>query len=450
MAGEKATCECGSAVPVSEESNEGDGADEPAGSAPEGQLPRDGWYVDMDGESVGPRTLEELREEIRNGDMSFSQKVYHRTMDDWKSVSSLPGLASSSMPPPEGASVGTEEEERQWYVRVGGSKYGPYNDKRVQRMLDKNQLRPDSQIWNSEVGQWESVREVEPFASTLSEATSSSSGANASDNEPVSSQENSSSGEKVQKKEETTREEETTHNETTDRAKRRNKEASSRTGLTTNLKGLFQRGEKGKAESNGAQVPSTVLTVEYVDDTEGIETYLKDIVRALESLQDQTDQVQQYVSRLARAMNQQKQRNEKAMKALRRRLDRLYTQLENQPGPAAPAEESEEPPPPPEDMEEPEEYGVPEEYTNDDAHHRAWQVAEVMASDLEVYHEEELEEGVMYGNLEEILEEPIAEARETYSDRTPERVREEVDYFDMALNKLVARKKREMDQEEVS
>lgn len=446
MAGEMATCECGSTVQVPDATpSDTEQAGDSAVETSEEEVPRDGWYVDTNGESVGPKSLQEVRQLIESGELAPSQKVYHRTMDNWQTISSVPALASSSMPVPESIPSDGNGDQPQWYVRVGGSKYGPYRQDRVRKMLDKNQLRPDSQIWSSELGEWKSLQNVEPFASMVSASPPPTPGTGDNADESASSHPKSSSEENVTK--EKPSEEETTRNETTEPSKRRKRETS-QTGLTTNLKGLFQRGDRGKAK--GAQVPSTVLTVEYVDDTEGIETYLKDIVMSLESLQEQTEQVEQYVSRLARAMNQQKKRHEKSMQALRRRIDRLYSQLENMPQQPAAGEEIEPPPAEEEEGPAPEDFGVPEEFSNDDAHHRAWQVAEVMASDLEVYHEDELEEGVRYGNLEDILEEPIAEARETYQDRTPERVREEVDYFDMALRKLVAQKKREMNQEEVS
>ncbi|MFW6457070.1 MAG: DUF4339 domain-containing protein [Planctomycetota bacterium] len=438
MVGEKVTCECGSVLEVSEKKT--------SAASPRSQefhrteqkeAPEKGWYVHQHGESVGPKTLGELQQLIHSGKLQGTDKVYHESLKSWQTVSSLPYLNSRFQPPPIADSRGEEAEDRKWYVRVDGRQHGPYSSEQIRKMVAKNQLQTDSQIWNAEQGNWKPLRSVEPFASIIRDGGLGKTKNQKDRSSHDRKREASSSGQDMSKEEETTHEEEEEAPEN-----KKNAQANTTgqhptpTGLTTNLKGLFQRG--GKDKSPGAQVPSTVLTVEYVDDTEGIETYLKDIVGALEGLQKQTNQMQQYVSRLARALNQQKRQNQESTKALRRRLDRLYSQLENQPGPSDvqedPAKEEKE-------AGNDEEFGVPAEYSNDQAHQRAWQVAQVMASDLEAYHPDEVEEGVMYANIREVLSDEIAEARETYEDRTPERVRQEVDYFDMALRELVARNK---------
>ena len=73
-----------------------------------------------------------------------------------------------------------------------------------------------------------------------------------------------------------------------------------------------------------------------------------------------------------------------------------------------------------------------------------------MASDLEAYHCDSVREGVLYGNLLELLKDSIAEARRTYEQRVPARVAEGFDYLTLALEELTARKKKEMADEAAS
>lgn len=442
MIGKKVTCECGSVMQVSEDSGAEVEEASPGAEEESSEAPEDGWYVQEGGDGVGPHPLTELRRMARDGTLGPDQNVYHTVLGAWQPASSVDALSSEfEAPAPEPGQ--TKTQESQWYVRAGGEKYGPYTSDRIRQMIDKNQLRPRSRIWSAELDEWVELRKVKPFSSIW--------GNDVEEETELVDEKNSQAVPEeppAPPTEEATPQ--TGENVVPDEGVKEETATKEKTGgsLTQNLKGLFRRGGQEGAdrdkEAKVAQIPSTVLTVEYVDDSEGMDAALKEIQQSLKELEETTEQVQQYASRLARAVDQQNRSTNEAIESLRRRLDRLYRKM----GSGAAQKEDVHPPPPPEGEELAEEgFGVPEEFSSDQSHQRAWQVAQVMASDLDAYHEEEVKEAVMYGNLEEILEEPIAEARETFEERTPENVRDEVDYFDMALNQLLAQKKREMEEE---
>ena len=89
------------------------------------------------------------------------------------------------------------------------------------------------------------------------------------------------------------------------------------------------------------------------------------------------------------------------------------------------------------------EYGLPESFASDKDHQEAWRTGRILTAELEAYYPEETREGALSGNLHELLDEEIKEARSSYEQTVPERVLQEHDYFSAAIDALIARKKRE-------
>jgi predicted Zn finger-like uncharacterized protein len=74
----------------------------------------------------------------------------------------------------------------------------------------------------------------------------------------------------------------------------------------------------------------------------------------------------------------------------------------------------------------------------------ARQLARSIVSDISLYREVELEEGLKNGNLEQHLGNEIRDGRALYESRLPAVDKPGVDYFGMALNELIEQKKREL------
>ena len=204
-----------------------------------------------------------------------------------------------------------------------------------------------------------------------------------------------------------------------------------------------QAASSRKKRSDVAQVPSSVLTVEYVDGSEGMDAALKTIEQRLASLEQLAREMQETVSQLVTAVNKQEKETEQTMESLGRRVDRVFRQMA---GGATVVGAR------PDDiatlgMEE-ESLQFPPQFTGDEDHQKAWQIAQVMTADLEAYYEDQIREGVLYDNLTEVLANPIGEARRTYQERAAKAVQEEFDYFELALQRLIARKKQELTSEE--
>jgi predicted Zn finger-like uncharacterized protein len=80
----------------------------------------------------------------------------------------------------------------------------------------------------------------------------------------------------------------------------------------------------------------------------------------------------------------------------------------------------------------------------DEAYKSARQLARSIVSDISLYREAELEEGVRTGKIDECLGIEIRDGRAIYESRLPEAASFPVDFFKEALSELISQKKREM------
>jgi hypothetical protein len=207
-----------------------------------------------------------------------------------------------------------------------------------------------------------------------------------------------------------------------------------------------QSGNPGRPEQGVAQIPSTFLTVEYVDDSEGMDAALRDMSERLQKMEQQVTTMQETQVRLVAAVNQQAKDIGKVVESLGRRIDRVYRRVTggevSRHGAASeqPAEEA----------------AVPgggagaalaPEVADNPEHQSAWRTARVLAADLEAYHEEAVREGVLYGTFYSVLREPIEKARKAYEQRVSREIVEGYDYFSKALDELIARKRIELEEE---
>ncbi len=200
-------------------------------------------------------------------------------------------------------------------------------------------------------------------------------------------------------------------------------------------------------EQGVAQVPATVLTVEYVDDGEGMDAALREMNERLGRMEEQVAAVLETQGRLVSAVNQQAKDIGKLVESLSRRIDRLYKQVTS--GGSLPAAGAGE-------FAESDTGGLASaasaaalgpEVADDPDHQNAWRIARVLAADLEAYHEEAVKEGVLYGTFYSVLREPIEKARQTYEERVERTIVDGYDYFSRALDELIARKRVELDEE---
>ncbi len=203
-----------------------------------------------------------------------------------------------------------------------------------------------------------------------------------------------------------------------------------------------------------AQIPSTMLTVEYVDDSEGMDAALKDIAERLGQVEQHLSSVQETQSRLVSAVNQQAKDIGRIVESLSRRIDRLYRRVSG--GESAPSLAEAGPDEEAAAEREPMEAraplatasaGLAPDVADDPDHQNAWRIARVLAADLEAYHEEAVREGVLYGTFYSVLREPMEKARQTYDQRVSPEIVEGYDYFSKAIDELIARKRVELEAE---
>ncbi len=199
-----------------------------------------------------------------------------------------------------------------------------------------------------------------------------------------------------------------------------------------------------------AHIPSTVLTVEYLDESEGMDAALREMQERLRRVEEIAGNMQETQSQLIAAVNQQAKDIGRFVESIGRRIDRLYRRVTG--GESTNAGRQEPPPsagesdggrrrgrrPP---------GGLAPEVAEDRDHQNAWRIARVLAADLEAYHEDAVKEGVLYGTFYKLLREPIEKARATYEQRVTPNIVENYDYFARAIDELIVRKRMELEQE---
>ncbi len=79
-----------------------------------------------------------------------------------------------------------------------------------------------------------------------------------------------------------------------------------------------------------------------------------------------------------------------------------------------------------------------------EAHVKARRFARLIVSDIALYNQESVEEGVRNGNFYELLEEDVLEGRALYEQRIPSDIRDRTSYLEEAFEELILKKKREM------
>jgi hypothetical protein len=77
------------------------------------------------------------------------------------------------------------------------------------------------------------------------------------------------------------------------------------------------------------------------------------------------------------------------------------------------------------------------------AHQKARRLARLIVSEIVLYNQAAVDEGVKSNRFAELLAHDIREARTLYAQRVPEEIRKETSYLEEAFAELISRKKRE-------
>lgn len=79
-----------------------------------------------------------------------------------------------------------------------------------------------------------------------------------------------------------------------------------------------------------------------------------------------------------------------------------------------------------------------------EAHVKAKRLARIIVSDIVLYNQAQVEEGIRNGTFFQLLEGDIQEGRAHYEQRIPEEIRQGTSYLEAAFEELIAKKKREL------
>lgn len=78
------------------------------------------------------------------------------------------------------------------------------------------------------------------------------------------------------------------------------------------------------------------------------------------------------------------------------------------------------------------------------AHEAAKRLARIIMSDIALYNQRAVEEGVRNGTIDEVLRDEIDEGKKLYEGRVPSEIVSSTDYYRAAIDEFVKRKKIEM------
>lgn len=87
---------------------------------------------------------------------------------------------------------------------------------------------------------------------------------------------------------------------------------------------------------------------------------------------------------------------------------------------------------------------VPKRPSVSPLHEKAKRLARLIVSDIVLYNQAAVEEGIRNDNFFETMSHDVQEARNLYASRVPDEIRKDTTYLDDAFNDLIERKKREL------
>ncbi len=202
------------------------------------------------------------------------------------------------------------------------------------------------------------------------------------------------------------------------------------------------RKQAGSSERGGEGAPLQEMRVEYVDESQTMGAALKALGERVNSLEKQLILLEKTHGEMVSAVNQQAKQVQEFITSASPRLGTIFeavakmlTQSKRTEAPGAAAAVSFED-------------GIPERFADDKEHQEAWRTARIVAAELEAYYPDEVTEGILGGNFYQLLGDRIGEARETYQQGVSEKVLQECDYFSAAIEALVARKQRDLQEQD--
>jgi hypothetical protein len=75
---------------------------------------------------------------------------------------------------------------------------------------------------------------------------------------------------------------------------------------------------------------------------------------------------------------------------------------------------------------------------------KAKRLARIIISDIALYNEEVLEQGIRQNAVEELLKNDLEEGRKLFLKRVPEHIRKQADFLKESLDELINKKKKEL------
>lgn len=143
-------------------------------------MPQEHFYVSHFGQQIGPLSVDEILQKIKDQSLDINDYVFDEELDDWVVLMAhslfatrLKSMRPAQAPPKdkpmtvqspacdstESPGMGVDE----WYVLKGDNKFGPYSFVDLVRMLQEKNLLEFDFVWCARLGQWQMVSTLPDF-----------------------------------------------------------------------------------------------------------------------------------------------------------------------------------------------------------------------------------------------------------------------------------------------
>jgi hypothetical protein len=131
------------------------------------------FYVSHAGEQVGPFSIAEIIQQVKQKKIDASDYLYDETTQDWVMLMAYPALVEplkslkpsqlpTAAPVDRVTAIGTAVTE--WFVLKGDNKFGPFSQVELVKMLQDKSVFEFDYVWNLNLKSWERIATLPDFS----------------------------------------------------------------------------------------------------------------------------------------------------------------------------------------------------------------------------------------------------------------------------------------------
>jgi len=127
------------------------------------------YIVAHDEQQLGPFSIAEITEKIKNRELSVSDYVYDELEGDWFMIvayhafADLANFAKPAQPPVQEVKKPAAEQP-EWFILKGQNRFGPYSYFDIVKLLQSRSLYEYDYAWNPKLETWHLISELSEFS----------------------------------------------------------------------------------------------------------------------------------------------------------------------------------------------------------------------------------------------------------------------------------------------